>query len=334
MPYYRTSYDTTVGRIQSSLKSLDLALREALITGDLSRSRMGVERNDKLAAVFVLGADASQNKIPPFIHPYLIQNFKGEDYLVTDLRLFRSSSNPYESEKSFEEGVRNKAEYALAKTRAVLNQHWLTDPESLRSQFAFAGNVFAAWLSQAIAKAYALDFHDQLRIMAVSLYYYHTLFTTETQLSDNAREVAVIHTMKSTKMPAQEVYSLFEKLGEFKDINDYCTAVWQVAENVRLKDFNLAMLLTLVRNSWYATHAKELLSVALEHPPTWITIVFTTLTERSYKSSSLYKLIELQGKRGNADEFRLNFARFMEQTVLVLESIQSQEDLVIPEFKD
>lgn len=322
MPYYRTSYDTNAGKIHAT--KLDYAIKEALIAGELANRTLGVEQNDKLKAVFVIGGSPEESKIPPFVHPYLIQNFKGEDLLVTDMRLFRTSSDELWSAKQFEDQVRNKTEYALSKTRAILNLRWLTDPELLRGQFAFAGNVFAAWLSQAISKAYALDFQDQLRIMAVSLYYYHTLFGEAVRLSDAALETAVVHTIKATKMPAKDVYSLFESLGEFKGIEDYCVAVWKVVENVRLKDFNLAMLLTLVRNSWYATNAKEMISVALEHPPTWITIVYTTLTERSYKSSSLYKLIELQGKRGNADGFRMNFVSFLAGSV-VLESILNTE---------
>ena len=331
MPICKTSYDTTVGKIYD-LRKLDLALKEALITGFLADRQLGVAVNDQRKAVFLTGNDSSEHAVPPFVHPYLIQNFKNQDYLVTDLRSFRNSADPTASDRDFEAGVRNTTEYALVKSRATLGLMWLgPDLMKIRARFSFAGSVFAAWLSQAISKAYALDFSDQLRIMAVSIYYYNTLFQEENKLTDKALEVAVVHTIKATKIPATDVYALFEGLGEMNGIEDYCTAIRGAIESVRLNDFNLAMLLTLVKNSWYGTNAKDLISVALEHPPTWISIVFTTLTERTYKSSSLYKLIEMQGKRGNADEFRMNYLELLKTAIIATEA--ADEEIVFRDFE-
>ena len=331
MPICKTSYDTTVGKIYD-LRKLDLALKEALITGVLADRQLGVAANDQRKAVFLTGNDSSEHNVPPFVHPYLIQNFKNQDYLVTDLRSFRNSANPTESDRDFEAGVRNTTEYALVKSRATLGLMWLgPDMMKIRARFSFAGSVFAAWLSQAISKAYALDFSDQLRIMAVSIYYYNTLFQVENKLTDKALEVAVVHTIKATKIPAADVYALFESLGEMNGIEDYCTAVRNSIESVRLSDFNLVMLLTLVRNSWYGTNAKDLISAALEHPPTWISMVYTTLTERTYKSSSLYKLIEMQGKRGNADEFRMNYLELLKNAIVATETVD--EEIVFRDFE-
>lgn len=331
MPLFKTSYDTTVGKI-FDMKKLDLSLKEALITGSLGYRRLGVEKIDQCAAVFVIGGP-DENNIPPFIHPYLIQNYKGQNYLISDLRLFRPNSREFLTDREFELNVRNKTEYGLAKSRAVLNLLWLSDSvSSLRTRFSFAGSVFATWLSQAIARAYALDFQEQMKVTAVGMYYYYSLFTTETRLTDSALETAVIHTIKTTKIPASEVYSLFEGLGEIKGIEDYCNEVKKVVENIRLRDFNLAMLLTLVRNTWYGTNSKDLISVALEHPPTWISIVYATATERSYKSSMLYKIVELQAKRGNGDEFLMNYKSLMKETVVSFED--ADNEIVFKDFED
>jgi hypothetical protein len=332
MSYCKTSYETSVGKI-FNMKELDRTLREALITGGLISRSFGVEKVGTQKAVFVIGGSADENQIPPFIHPYLIENFKGEDILVTDIRLFRTTNQEYISEREFESAVRNKTEYALSKARAILSLLWL-DPsecEKLRSRFQFAGTVYASWLSQAITRAYALDFQDQTKITALGIYFYHTLFSKENQLTERALETAVIHTIKATKLPAQEVYALFESLGEVGNIEAYCVNVQKVVENIRLKDFSLAMLLTLVKNTWYGTNAKDLLSVALEHPPTWIAIVFSTLTERGYKGSTLFKVIEFSARRGNSDEFRMNFLELLKSSAVALESLN--EELIFPEFE-
>ena len=330
----KTSYDTTVGKIVDTRK-LDQALKEHIIRmgmgGDIT---LGVPPSLNYKPLFLIGRTSEESEIPAFVHPYLVK-YKTDEYLVTDLRSFRTSSE-YHSEREFEVSVRNTTEYALAKSRAALGLMWLGDGvEKIRARFAFAGNIYAAWLSQAIARAYALDFNEQVQIMAVSLYFYHLQFQEEKRLSGRALEIAVVHTIKATKIPAAEVYALFEGLGEMETISDYCEQLKTVTESVRLKDFNLAMLLTLVKNTWYGNNAKDLLSVALEHPPTWIAIVFATMTERSFKSSGLYKLIEVQAKRGNSDEFRMNFMTLIRNVIMVNEEVQAAlPDIVIRDFTD
>ena len=333
MPIYKTSYNTTVGQIVDTRK-LDQALKE-LLTRDYLRSRdLGVPPNQGIRMCFLTGLDSDEAAAPSFVHPQLCA-YKNEKYLVADLRSFRNTNAPTQSVREFETSVRNVTEYALTKSRAALNVLWLGDGiDKIRARFSFAGNVYAAWLSQAISRAYALDFNDQITIMAVSLYFYHLMFQEEKRLTGRPLEVAVVHTIKATKMPAQEVYALFERLGEMASITDYCEQLKTVIESVRLKDFNLAMLLTLIKNSWYGANAKDLLSVALEHPPTWIAIVFATMTERSFKSSGLNKLIETQAKRGNSDEFRMNYVEMIRDVILITESVSPElPPLVIQDFE-
>ena len=43
-------------------------------------------------------------------------------------------------------------------------------------------------------------------------------------------------------------------------------------------------------NTWFGANAKEILAVALEHPPTWLSLVYIALKERSYKNTSLAKI--------------------------------------------
>ena len=332
MPIFKTPGETTVGRIEDR-KKLTFALKEALISTDLSNSNFGVEPRGSTKAVFYKGTE-STDTVPPFVHPVLIENFRGMNYLVSDIRLFRTSSNHYQSDRQFEEAVRNKSEFALMKTKSALSLIWLgDDPGQLRTQFSFAGGVYAAWLSNTIGRFYGLDLGDQTRISAISLYFYHLLFQNDTLLQDGALETAVVHTIKTTKMPAADIYALFEKMEPMEGIADYCKMVVKLSENIRLKGFDLQTLLTIIRNSWYGTNAKEMLQISLEHPPTWITIVYATLTERGFKSSPLYKTIDMMGKRGNADEFVRNLAQTISLSIVATEEIQNTQDAPL-EIKD
>lgn len=314
MPFYETCYDTTVGRIHSHSK-LELALKETLIANYSNENTLGVQSVENYQAAFITGLQTEEATVPNFIHPYLIKNFKGKNYLCTDVRAFRPSMvNEY---SEFEKNVKNRSEYYLNKTRTAMTLMWVAgNIKQIRSKYNFAGSVYAAWVSQAVARAYALDFSDQARITALATYFYYSLFCKTEQDCEDALELAVIHSIKTTKLPAKELYSIFETAGQMNNISEFCERVYAVTENLRLKDFNLTMLLTLIRNSWYGLNAKEIISAALEHPPTWIAVVFATLSERTYKSSTLYKVAEAAARRSNAAEFKSHFLEAMDDTIV------------------
>lgn len=324
MPIFETSYETTAGLIFPSHK-LEAALKEAMVTTNLSSQTFGVSPCEETHLVFVAGLEAGESHIPAFAHPYLIENFKSKRYLVADIRDFKNNAAPYMSMDTFEDSVKNRTEYMLVKNRAILDLKWVSGKQpTLRSKFSFAGNIFAAWISQAVSKVYNLDFQDQRTIMAIALYYYHTLFTEQKRLEEKSLEIAVIHTIKATKMPEREIMDIFNEMPEVDSIDSLCQGIREIVKNVRLQDFNTTLLVSMVKNSWYGANASMMLAVALEHPPTWIAIVFAALTEKTYKSSALYRLIEAQARFGSVSEFKLNYMDEIQSLALVRESVDNE----------
>lgn len=318
-----SSYDTTNGQATNHTK-LEQALRVAISTGLISERRMNILPIGDCSVVFVTGMDPEENTIPAFTHPFLVE-VKNKRYLVSDIRSFKATTQLYPTEKDFEEAIKNKSEYSLVKNRAALELRWVTGGQnSIRAQLSFAGSVFGSWISQTVSRVYALDFNDQITATAISIYYYHTLFTASQKLEGPALEKAVIHTINVTKLPAKEVYSIFEKIPVLNDMHDFCAALSSILENVRLRDFNALLLLTQLGSSWYGNNAKEMISVALEYPPAWISIVYAAMTEKTYRNSPVYKLIEAQAKRNESvSTFKQNFVDIVE-SVLVMESMDNQ----------
>lgn len=312
MPTFKDAYKTTIGSY-SVTKPIENAIKEAIIRDGVSNYSMGVGEINGITPFFLTGYFPSESEIPLFTHPISIFNFQNKNYLCTDMRLYvRGSDSPNIEEKN----IKNKTEFVFNKSRAVLSLKWLAEgPASIKNGLQFAGTVFASWLSETISKAYALDFKDQTILAIVTSYYYQSLFYEESVFDDNIKEKMAIHTIKSTMAPSQLVLDIFDKMPKIESLDDYCVAAIAAVENVRLKNFNVPMLLTMVRNSWYGTNSKDVISVALEHPPTWIAIVFAALNERTYRSSAVYRVAERLGKRGNADEFAKAYATIVTQCV-------------------
>lgn len=320
----KSSYDTTIGNI-FPVQKLQKQILEVLVTSDLKNANLGVMANNGINVVFVTGLHAEEEKIPPFVHPITIDNFKGQKYIVVDIRAYKNTINRYPTYKEFEENIKNKSDYLVLKSSAILEQYWnAEDPARLRARFKFAAQVYAAWVGQAVNRLFALDFHDQYRVMAIAVYFYYTRFVTTAKLEREELNIAVNHTIKVTGLSATEIYNIFEKIPELNNIDDFCKAVRELVENVRLANFTPESLLEAIKNTYFGNNAKDYIRIALEFPPIWIAIVFGVLTEKTFKSSPLYKVIETQAKKASVDEFTMNFMTLY-KNVIAIETIDEIE---------
>lgn len=322
---YPDSYQTTAGSAFVT-KQIESAIKQAIIKDSIDRVRLNVNHEGRFKPLFITGAFPSESEIPAFTHPITILNFNGQNYLCTDLRLFVRRDVDVDN---IESGIKNVTEYNFIKSRAILNLLWLNEDVSyIKNSLLFAGQVYGAWLAEVISKAFALDFKDQTVIAIVASFYYQTLFDNERVFDDHYKEKLAVHTIKATKAPADFVFSILDRIETMTSANDLCTTIIDLVENVRLKNLNLAVLLTLIKNSWYGTNVKEILAVCLEHPPTWSAIVYACLSERTYKNSMIYRVAEKLGKRGVSDEFMGNYRNIIEGQLS-----RAQEELVIREFE-
>lgn len=302
--FYADSYQTTIGSLLVT-KTIVEAVKRSIIRDNLGHVNLGVKDEGDYKSIFITGTLDSETEIPLFTHPITILNFNNSNYICTDLRFFVRKDAEVDS---IEKSIKNRTEFNFAKSRAILNSIWLNQGEAkIKNGLSFAGLVYAKWLSEVIAKNYALDFKDQTTLAVISHFFYQSLFTGKTEFTDEDRERMAPQTIKATQAPAEYVFEVFEKITHMRDINDYCSAVSTILENVRLEKFNLAILLTIVKNSWYGTNAKEIIQVAVEHPPTWCAIVYTALNERTYSSSMIYRIAERFGKRGASSEFNSTY---------------------------
>jgi hypothetical protein len=200
--------------------------------------------------------------------------------------------------------VRNYAEYNLMKQRVILNLAWLNnDSNQLKNSLSFAEDVFAAWVSEAIAKRYALDAGDQMTLTILAHYYYQSLFYPEDKIEEETLQKIVVHTMKATKVGNKEIFAIYDQIKQMRSIDDFCLEVKRILNNVRLEELNTGMLITMLGNTWYSQNNKEIIAVALEHPPTWIAVVLAATNERGFKNSRVGKLAEAYGKGEKAKLF-------------------------------
>lgn len=322
---FGTAYDTTMGSVVI-VKPIQHAIEKAIIASEIKSVTLNLKADGEYKPIFVTGAFQSDTEIPLFTHPITILNNKGEKYICTDLRLFIKQGADI---KDIDSSVKNRVEFNFVKSRAILNMLWLNGhANELRVNLNFASTVYAAWLSETISKSFALDYGDQTTLSVISHAFFQSLFLDKKELTATDIDKIATSIIKSTKLPAATVFGILEQIKELKDINDYCKAVTDILANVRLQNFNLPVLLSIISNSWYGTNNKEIIAASLEHPPTWIAMIYTSLSERTYKTSKIYQLAEKYGKRGGSSDFELAYVRMMKET-----TIEQPVGLVIRNFE-
>jgi hypothetical protein len=294
-------YETTLGST-IDIKAVKEKLIENFISHELHKENVGVDNSLKIKPVYITGYYTGEDDIPLFTHSIIV-NYKGTDYLCTDLRLYINTKE-YKENKNIGKCIRNLTEYNFIRSKSILELAWVNgDKDFIRDNLKFAAIVYSVNISEALARAYALDAGDRLKLNILGLVFYRSLFLAKDELDHDAKETALIHTMKVLGVNEKLFRDTIDPLNDLHSINDYIAGVKSILDNNRINNFNLVGLLTLIRNSWYGTNSKDYIAGALEHIPTWVAIVYTAVNEKSYKSSMIYKISDKLKKSGNIENF-------------------------------
>jgi predicted DNA-binding ribbon-helix-helix protein len=324
MTIYNTVYDTTLGSIIDTKKLIE-KITESFIKDELFKENCGVDNSLKIKPVYITGYHDGESEIPLFTHSIKVP-FKGTEYLCTDLRLFIDTKE-YKINKDLGKAIKNKTEYNFIRSKSIIELAWVNDDLAyLKDNLKYAAHVFAVNISEAIARAYALDHGDRLKLNILGILYYRSLFLKKDELDYNNKETALIHTIKLLGINEKLFHETVDGINDLRNVNDFIAAIKSSLENVRLNNFNLVVLLTLIKNTWYGNNAKDYISVSLEHVPTWLAIVYTALNEKTYKNSMIYKICEKTKKAGNIESFIKSYVDFISKYNLN-KATESLEDI-------
>lgn len=341
MSRFNTAYDTTVGA-SIITKDVEETINEAYIRGYGYSENLNLITSLEIIPSFITGLTGYEDKVPFFAHPMIISLKagvkKGQQFLATDVRPFVNKGSLHGGSGMV---IRNATEFNFTKMRAIMNLAWLTNQDAfIKNNLGFAGTLFAAWLSEGISKRFALDPRDQLMLSIVSHFYYQSLFYDKAVFDDQDKQLFAIHTIKATKAPSAMVFEVFDKLSSMSNIHDYCENVKLVLENVRLKDLNPGLLISSVSNSWFGLNSKEIIAVSLEHPPTWVSICYVALLERTFKNTTIARMAERYAKNGAGAEFLKSITQLAVSnagkpgtTALANESLGHVDKITFDEFK-
>jgi hypothetical protein len=319
MAIYKTPYETTVGSGANTERVIH-PLQEYLINHPYE-TQPGIS-NDPIRLVYFSANDKDADLIPSFAHPmfFEIKKNSGVSFLAVDVRpvVSRLTMPSQPLGGMYSSRIRNSGEFLFMSVRAIMSKMWLEGSYALLRDISHVPcAIYSSWISEAVANRFGLDAADRTRIQIMAALFYQTLFT-ETGLSEETdRQKMAYAASKATRAPIDEIFTIADKIAQaqngsaFANINDFCNATKEVIENERMQMFNAGILTTVLANTWFGVNAKEVAPCALEHPPTWISLVFTSFQEKSFKNSNISNISKrFAGNKGEVDFVKAFFAMY------------------------
>lgn len=302
MTIHRTAYTTTIcdGYKEQVRKTVD-AIREA-------QARDYLQPIDLCLAVRTTAG--AVGAIPAFNHPmylgrdehlsqgsdksHTIDNYE-RILLAVDLRpacrTERNAGVLGSSENDFR--VVNSTMYKMRLYRAALNSLWIQQgPAAIRTITPMAMSVFASWVSETLGRRYGLDPSSQYNLMILAAIFYssnHYDGLKYDGMTEN-RQLSAIAT--GLKVDLNDVLKAYDNTHLILSMGDFCKKVKAYLNNVRLEELDSGILVQLMKGTWFGDNAAENVSVALEHPPTWLTILLEAYTSTAMKNTIITRICE------------------------------------------
>lgn len=283
MTIFKSPYDTQACQ-GFVLNRISQSLEKAFVAGWFGE--IGNENN----SIRTLSGSSSSMfaETPAFAHPFVLRGEDDDYTIVIDDRPYRKFDG-----NSGEWVVSNRIGLGNLYLRALLTRCYAeSDPTRLRDVHPLPMQVYASWISENITRRFALDPRQQLDLSITAAFFYQSLFTNSTELDEQNKMRIANNIQRGLRISISDVLQVMDKFERNIDgIKDFCEFIKIAVDSVRLEGLNVGVLFDIMGGTWFGDNAKEMVHVALEHPPTWIALVHAAANERSYKNSGLARIV-------------------------------------------
>lgn len=297
-----STYITSNYRMEPTLA----ALAEAAITNDEIFSRFDEEGEEINNVHLLVGHDAD---IPPFAHPIYFPtdaDHRLAGLVVVDVRSFvRVTPNGFK--------VSNFHDFTFQLRRARLAVLWHGEGrENLGNVHSLPATSYGRWISEGITHKLGLTVDDQVTINILATGCYLNSFADPEHFGEDAyQRKLMLQVARMTFVTPDMVERYKEILPTIVDAQSLIQAIRDNVDNPRVEMLNYGLLVSVLTYGWKGSHAKENMAVAIEHPPTWIAAVLTSITSRVVRDSPISRIVTSLTRRGQDKEFVSAYGRLL-----------------------
>lgn len=239
--------------------------------------------------------------IPPFNHPYFMENTEGKTTVI-NLAPYRGVVQRNESGEVI---LPTMGAAGILARRTLLEEIWSNgDVSSFFFNIDVPLTVFSLWLGGLLKSRLTLNDETAMKAEALTAYYYLCLHLKEEDFDEKKLEIVAIKVNRILRIPIQTLKDWFSPVGYLANLDAYCDALRKFGGSMSFKNLDKRAVWNLTSTSWFgSTDTKELIAAALEYPPAFNAIVYSGIGEKFYRKAFLSHLIERTGKRLDTRSF-------------------------------
>jgi hypothetical protein len=240
---------------------------------------------------------------PPLVAPLLIHTPRDGVKVVMDVRALkrlRPNAPPV---------VIGGGDYRFLQREAMLTWLWANgEAVSFSHTGTLPIRVYARWIADGVARRLALSPLDQIRVSILAAYYYVCGFrNAEEQSTDGFKLGQASVISRAINVPVSQILELIEPLPTLTSLTDFVAALKMTTDlSLRMESMTPGIIYTLVGGSWFGARARSIVATALEYPPTFLTMLYTAYSDRSYHASYFAKTAIQADRQQQAKAFVLS----------------------------
>lgn len=288
------------------------ALREARLTSDnqIFPVNNPVDGKPMPGVYGLVHGDAA---IKPFAHPIVVMKpsrerpgYPESDGIYLDLR---ACTSPLGDGLGYR--IAGGIEHQMWAWRAILI-HKSVRSDTPGSDILGLGiwpmTIYMRWISQALTRRLALPPEVQMRVAILVGYFYFCMgldsqITSTEPLSERDLMRATTLISRAGSFATNDIVSIIGDLPRANNTEDLVSLLVNHTDSLRFEAdrFNLAVLTAAVEGSWLRGIPGEVVRVAIEHLPTWVTLVMIATKERGVNKTGIGDIAQ-QLLRGQGEE--------------------------------
>lgn len=232
-----------------------------------------------------------EEAIPMFTLPIGIRDTMGNELVCIDLRKSNREWKPSPFGNGFEPLALTEASFL---TNLAIAQHvWKKNPAEYNMIYTDAARVYAMWIGMKIAKKLVLPLEIQNEMIAAFSYYWITRTFDHNVLTEQDYQYIVGRIGQMFGFNQNEVGHYLAKYNKaiHENIDEFCEALKNAVNNPKMKNFNRILLQAILMGSWGPSiNGREMIAVAVEFPPMFMTMLYRGMQEKSFKNTDIVQL--------------------------------------------
>jgi len=233
---------------------------------------------------FSLG-EVSGTKIIPITNsrsgiPYLTQPYYTdilEEAVIVDMRYFISKQS-----KQDDFTVTNRREFNSNLIKAILYAKWLKEDYTFfKVNLVDCGIYFNKVIGSKLKQHFNLDPAKSFELQVTLAIYWAGM--VDEDFYDRDDYTMYVATRRYINHSNETFTRVKSKINKMKNVNELVMSLKNVADSVKTRNLDTSVFLTMVSSVTFGFQIKTDIAIAMEFPPYWCSMVFSALSDKSFK---------------------------------------------------